>query len=129
MNENKIIQNAPKYTIYEKEITDKATDEALLIVENASDEIKTKIEEGVVDRVKELDKEVEIKKKELEEANASLVAELKVKKEALEKKSAELEEKLKTVIAETAKLEEDRSSFKSSMALFVLSNLIKSWPL
>ena len=122
---DKILEEA---RIKAKEITDKATDEALLIVENASDEIKTKIEEGVVDRVKELDKEVEIKKKELEEANASLVAELKVKKEALEKKSAELEEKLKTVIADTAKLEEDRSSFKSSIQEEFkkeLENLIK----
>lgn len=122
---DKILEEA---RIKAKEITDKATDEALLIVENASDEIKTKIEEGVVDRVKELDKEVELKKKELEEANASLVAELKVKKEALEKKSAELEEKLKTVIAETAKLEEDRSSFKSSIQEEFkkeLENLIK----
>ena len=98
-----------------EKITKDAEDEAQLIVENASEEIKIKIEEGVVDRVKELDAEVALKKKALEEANASLVAELKVKKEALEKKSAELEEKLKNVISETAKLEEDRSSFKSAI--------------
>lgn len=98
-----------------KDITDKAKLDAQEIVENASEEIKEKIESGVVDRVKELDEEVKLKKMELEEANASLVAELKVKKETLEKKSSELEEKLKAVIAETAKLEEDRSSFKSSI--------------
>ena len=111
-----------------EKITKDAEDEAQLIVENASEEIKTKIEEGVVDRVKELDAEVALKKKELEEANASLVSELKVKKEALEKKSAELEEKLKNVISETAKLEEDRSSFKSSIQEEFkkeLENLIK----
>lgn len=96
--------------------------------DNASDEIKEKIESGVINRVKELDREVELKKKELEDSNASLVAELKAKKEALEKKSQELEEKLKNVISETAKLEEDRSSFKSSIQEEFkkeLENLIK----
>lgn len=109
---NKILAEAREKA---EKITKDAEDEAQLIVENASEEIKTKIEEGVVDRVKELDAEVALKKKELEEANASLVAELKVKKEAIEKKSVELGEKLKNVISETAKLEEDRSSFKSSI--------------
>lgn len=98
------------------------------ITDNASDEIKEKIESGVINRVKELDREVELKKKELEDSNASLVAELKAKKEALEKKSQELEEKLKNVISETAKLEEERSSFKSSIQEEFkkeLENLIK----
>ena len=96
-------------------ILEEARKKAKEITDNASDEIKEKIESGVINRVKELDREVEFKKKELEDSNASLVAELKAKKEALEKKSQELEEKLKNVISETAKLEEDRSSFKSSI--------------
>lgn len=122
---DKILEEARKKA---KEITDNASEEAKLIVDNASDEIKEKIESGVVNRVKELDREVELKKKELEDSNASLVAELKAKKEALEKKSQELEEKLKNVISETAKLEEDRSSFKSSIQEEFkkeLENLIK----
>ena len=96
-------------------ILEEARKKAKEITDNASDEIKKKIDSGVINRVKELDREVELKKKELEDSNASLVAELKAKKEALEKKSQELEEKLKNVISETAKLEEDRSSFKSSI--------------
>ena len=122
---DKILEEARKKA---KEITDNASEEAKLIVDNASDEIKEKIESGVINRVKELDREVELKKKELEDSNASLVAELKAKKEALEKKSLELEEKLKNVISETAKLEEDRSSFKSSIQEEFkkeLENLIK----
>ena len=122
---DKILEEARKKA---KEITDNASEEAKLIVDNASDEIKEKIESGVVNRVKELDREVELKKKELEDSSASLVAELKAKKEALEKKSQELEEKLKNVISETAKLEEDRSSFKSSIQEEFkkeLENLIK----
>lgn len=122
---DKILEEARKKA---KEITDNASEKAKLIVDNASDEIKEKIKSGVINRAKELEREVELKKKELEYSNASLVAELKAKKEAHEKKSQELEEKLKNVISETAKLEEDRSSFKSSIQgefKKELENLIK----
>lgn len=122
---DKILDEARKKA---KEIKDDASEEAQLLIDNASEEIKEKIESGVVNRVKELDREVELKKKELEESNASLVAELKTKKEAHEKKSQELEEKLKNVISETTKLEEDRSSFKRSIQEEFkkeLENLIK----